>query len=98
MRFKHSSRAAGSFRHSPDSLLFLVGKIGLPYDDVVPVAQALIDAAPDQLAWGADWPHAWHYGDMPIDGYLLDQIYNGTDDTDVIQIILVDNPAHLYEF
>jgi len=69
-----------------------------PYDDVVPVAQALIEAAPDQLVWGSDWPHPWHYADMPNDGYLLDQIKNWTDDANIIEKILVDNPARLYDF
>lgn len=69
-----------------------------PYDDVVPLAQALIAAAPDQLIWGSDWPHPWHYREMPNDGYLLDQVADWTDDPAVIQKMLVDNPVRLYGF
>ncbi len=69
-----------------------------PYDDVVPLAQAIIGAAPDQVLWGSDWPHPWHYREMPNDGYLLDQLSDWTDDPDTIHKILVDNPARLYGF
>lgn len=69
-----------------------------PYDDVVPLAQAIIDAAPDQVLWGSDWPHPWHYRTMPNDGYLLDQMRHWTKDPAVIEKILVANPARLYRF
>ncbi len=69
-----------------------------PYDDVVPLAQAIIEAAPDQVLWGSDWPHPWHYREMPNDGYLLDQIPAWTRDEATIKKILVDNPARLYGF
>ena len=28
-----------------------------PFDDVVPIAQALIEAGPERCVWGSDWPH-----------------------------------------
>ena len=28
-----------------------------PYDDMTPFAHALVEAAPDRLVWGSDWPH-----------------------------------------
>src|ERR1700687_4657029 len=32
-----------------------------PYDDVKPLAQALIEAAPERIVWGTDWPHPHKY-------------------------------------
>jgi predicted TIM-barrel fold metal-dependent hydrolase len=32
-----------------------------PYDDVKPMAEALIEAAPDRIMWGTDWPHPNKY-------------------------------------
>ena len=70
-----------------------------PYDDVLPVARALIGAAPAKLLWGTDWPHPHHHGFMPNDGYLLDQLADWTeDDAALIKQILVDNPAGFYGF
>ncbi|RAI34660.1 amidohydrolase family protein, partial [Rhodoplanes roseus] len=30
---------------------------GAPFDDVVPFARKLVEAAPDRVLWGTDWPH-----------------------------------------
>ena len=30
---------------------------GPPYDDVRPFAEAVLEAAPDRVVWGSDWPH-----------------------------------------
>ncbi len=68
-----------------------------PYPDVIPVAQALIEANSDRMIWGSDWPHPIHYRGMPNDAYLLDQLLDWTD-TATIQKILVDNPARLFGF
>ncbi len=32
-------------------------KAGPPWADVVPLARAYIEAAPDRIIWGSDWPH-----------------------------------------
>ncbi|MGI9425175.1 MAG: amidohydrolase family protein [Hyphomicrobiaceae bacterium] len=70
-----------------------------PYDDVVPFAQALIDAAPNRMLWGSDWPHPTYYRTMPNDGYLLDQLAIWTaNDAERIKQILVDNPMAFYGF
>ena len=39
------------------SLSEKISKTGYPWDDVVPVARTLIEAAPDRVVWGSDWPH-----------------------------------------
>ena len=43
-----------------------------PYDDVKPMAQALIEAAPERIMWGTDWPHPNKYVVNPNDGDLVD--------------------------
>ncbi len=34
-------------------------KKGPPWDDVVPIAQAYLEAAPDRCVWASDWPHPY---------------------------------------
>ncbi len=72
--------------------------IGAPFHDLVPFAQALIDAAPDRVLWGTDWPHPNIGGDMPNDGDLVDLLALYAPDAEMRRRILVDNPARLYEF
>ena len=43
-----------------------------PYDDVTPMAHALIEAAPERIMWGTDWPHPNKYVVNPNDGDLVD--------------------------
>ncbi len=67
-----------------------------PFDDVVPIAQALIAAAPDRCLWGSDWPHVKLPVNMPNDGDLLDLLAAWAHDPDQRRRILVDNPERLY--
>ncbi|MBT3989977.1 MAG: amidohydrolase family protein [Rhodospirillaceae bacterium] len=69
-----------------------------PYLDVTPTAHALIDANPDRLIWGSDWPHVATYGAMPNDADLLDHMLDWTADTKIHQKIFVDNPNQLFGF
>ena len=68
-----------------------------PYDDVVPLARALIAAAPDRVLWGTDWPHP-NVRHMPDDGDLLDLLAAYAPDESVRNRILVANPERLYDF
>lgn len=68
-----------------------------PYDDVVPYAQAVIDAAPDRVLWGTDWPHP-NVRHMPDDGDLVDLLTSVAPDERTRHRILVDNPQGLYDF
>jgi 2-pyrone-4,6-dicarboxylate lactonase len=72
---------------------------GPPYDDMAPLAKALIEARPDRVIWGSNWPHPilWE-GAMPNDGDLLDQFMAWAGGEATRQQILVDNPAALYGF
>ncbi len=71
---------------------------GPPFTDAVPFAQALIEAAPDRILWGTDWPHPNIAKHMPNDGDLVDLIPLMMPDAALQRRILVDNPHRLYEF
>ncbi len=68
-----------------------------PYDDVIPIAQAVVAAAPDRILWGTDWPHP-NLVDMPDEGELLDLLGQIVPDEQLRHQILVDNPEVLYDF
>lgn len=69
-----------------------------PYVDVRPFARALIQARPDRLVWGSDWPHPAVTRPMPNDGALLDLLADWAPDPELRRRVLVDNPARLYGF
>ncbi|MCW5259216.1 2-pyrone-4,6-dicarboxylate hydrolase [Verminephrobacter eiseniae] len=69
---------------------------GLPFEDAVPFARQLIEAAPERVLWGTDWPHP-SVREMPDDGKLVDLLPLFTGDCAALQrLLLVDNPARLY--
>jgi predicted TIM-barrel fold metal-dependent hydrolase len=68
-----------------------------PYDDVVPIAQAVVTAAPHRVLWGTDWPHP-NLVDMPDEGALLDLLARIVPDEALRNRILVNNPEVLYDF
>jgi len=72
------------------------GKVA-PFDDVVPLAQALVACAPDRVLWGTDWPHP-NMATMPDEGQLLDLLGVYVPDDALRNRILVDNPQVLYDF
>lgn len=74
-----------------------VSAAGPPFSDAVPFARALIEAAPDRVLWGTDWPHP-NVKHMPNDGDLLDLIPRMAPDSAMQKKMLVDNPARLYGF
>jgi 2-pyrone-4,6-dicarboxylate lactonase len=71
-----------------------------PYADVVPRARALVEAAPDQVLWGTDYPHAniFDPGGIPNEGDLIDLIPEYATTDAHRRRLLVDNPARLYGF
>jgi 2-pyrone-4,6-dicarboxylate lactonase len=75
-------------------------KGSLPYLDMVPFAQAVIEAAPDRVIWGTDWPHGNTFtpGRTPNEGDLLDLLAVIAPDKALRERILVDNPARLFGF
>ena len=70
---------------------------GPPFSDAVPFASACIEAAPDRVIWGTDWPHP-NVRTMPNDGDLVDLIPQMAPTIELQQQLLVDNPARLFGF
>ena len=68
-----------------------------PYAEAVPIAQAIMAAAPDRVMWGTDFPHPnpSHEAD---EADLVDLVPQFTADAGLQKKILVDNPARLYGF
>jgi predicted TIM-barrel fold metal-dependent hydrolase len=74
-----------------------VSSNGPPFTDAVPFGRALVEAAPERVLWGTDWPHPnvkW----MPDDAALLELFPLMVPDASLQRRILVDNPARLYGF
>jgi predicted TIM-barrel fold metal-dependent hydrolase len=79
------------------------------YDDVAPLARALIAANPERILWGTDWPHPHAAASgaaldeiasfYDIDnGLALNQLRQWAPSATVRRKILVENPARLYDF
>ena len=66
------------------------------YDDVVPFARRVVEAFPDRVLWGTDWPHPNMKSHMPDDGKLVDFIPRIAVTPDLQKKLLVDNPLRLY--
>ena len=69
---------------------------GPPYDDVVPFCRRLVEAFPDRVLWGTDWPHPNMTSHVPDDGQLVDYIPRIAPTAGLQQKLLVDNPMRLY--
>ena len=66
------------------------------YDDVVPFARRVVEAFPDRVLWGTDWPHPNMKSHMPDDGQLVDLIPKIAPTAELQRKLLVDNPMRLY--
>jgi predicted TIM-barrel fold metal-dependent hydrolase len=82
-------KISGAFRLSSE---------GSPYRDTIPFAHALLEARPDRLVWGSDWPHVAIKPPMPRIGELLDLLADWVPDEGQRQRVLVDNAHKLYGF
>ena len=69
-----------------------------PYDDVKPMAHALIEANAERIIWGTDWPHPNKYEVNPNDGDLVNAFGEWVTDEAMRQKIMVDTPAAFYRF
>jgi 2-pyrone-4,6-dicarboxylate lactonase len=66
------------------------------YADVVPFARHIVEAFPDRVIWGTDWPHPNMKSHMPDDGNLVDVVPRIAPTEDLRRRLLVDNPMRLY--
>jgi len=72
-----------------------VSSAGKPFHDAMPYARALVEAAPDRVLWGTDYPHP-NVKEMPNDGEQVDLFAQTITDEAMRIRILVDNPTRLY--
>ena len=85
-----------------------ISKLAPDFPDAAPLARALIQANPDRVLWGTNWPHPNSSGARPAqevspnlaidDGRILDELPKWVPDAAVRRKILADNPARLYGF
>ena len=66
------------------------------YADVIPFARHLVEAFPDRVLWGTDWPHPNMKSHMPDDGGLVDVIPRIAVTDAAQRALLIDNPERLY--
>ena len=66
------------------------------YSDVVPFARRVVEAFPDRVLWGTDWPHPNVSSHTPDEGQLVDFIPKIAVTADQQRKLLVDNPMRLY--
>ena len=68
-----------------------------PYTEAIPIARAIVEAIPEKVLWGTDFPHpnATHEAD---ESDLVDLVPKIAPDPVAQRRLLVDNPARLYGF
>jgi len=67
------------------------------FADAAPMARALIEAAPERIIWGSDYPHL-SFADKVGSIELFNLLDDWAPDAVLRQKILVDNPARLFGF
>ena len=65
-----------------------------PLSSVAPLGRALVEARPDRLVWGSDWPH--RPNGQRDTGELLNLLADWAPAEADRRLILVDNPARLF--
>ncbi len=74
-------------------------KLDAGWDDAIPYGKAFIEAAPERIIWGTDWPHPQWKKPMMNDAEEVELLYRYVDgDATLLRKILVDNPARLHGF
>jgi predicted TIM-barrel fold metal-dependent hydrolase len=75
-------------------------QIGPPfYPEATAIARAFVEAAPDRLVWGTDWPHpSIPDSSKPNDAKLFDLLSAWAPEQSIRDRILVRNPEVLYGF
>ena len=66
------------------------------YSDMLEVVGAIVEARPDHVVWGSNWPHGGITVPMPNDADLLDFLLAAAPKETIRKQILADNPARLY--
>lgn len=69
---------------------------GPPWDAFVAAVRPLVEAYPDRILWGTDWPHPNMQNAIPDDGALVDVIPRIAPTPELQRKLLVTNPMRLY--
>lgn len=69
-----------------------------PHADMLPMISRVVEARPDRVIWGSNWPHPICPVAMPNDGDLVDLIPLWLPDAEAQHLALVETPAKLYDF
>ncbi|MFL5133400.1 MAG: amidohydrolase family protein, partial [Microvirga sp.] len=72
-----------------------------PWPELIPLARAFLDTAPERVVWGSEWPQSMQpvfKEPIPDHAMLLDLLLDYAQDETMISRILVENPAALYGF
>jgi predicted TIM-barrel fold metal-dependent hydrolase len=81
---------------------YIVSEEGAPhYADVAALARSFLQAAPQRVLWGSDWPHASAsagHQPMPDDAHQMTLLAGWTRTARALHRVLIDNPAELYGF
>jgi 2-pyrone-4,6-dicarboxylate lactonase len=76
---------------------YQLSDVGPPdYSDMIEVVSAIVEARPDRVLWGSNWPHGGIAVPMPNDADLLDFLLTAVSDETIRKQILSANPARLY--
>jgi len=67
------------------------------FTDAAPIARALIEAAPERMIWGSDYPHL-SFADKVHTDQLFALLQTWAPDEDTRRMILSDNPARCFGF
>jgi len=66
------------------------------YADMIPIVRTLVDAAPDRVLWGTNWPHVVIECAEPDNIDLVDFLFDALPEAHLRQQVLSSNPARLY--
>jgi len=66
------------------------------YDDMRPIAQALLRTRPDRCVWGSNWPHPGLKKNMPNDADLVDLLDQWLPESSMREPLFASNAAQLY--
>jgi 2-pyrone-4,6-dicarboxylate lactonase len=78
--------------------LYRLSQEPYPHSDMLPMIARVVEARPDRILWGSNWPHPICPVPMPNDGDLVDLIPLWLPNEDVQRFALVENPSELYGF
>lgn len=78
---------------------YMGSTVGEPtYADRNAIGRSFVEAAPERMVWGSDWPHTTQPKESVNDAHLLELLRRWCPTEAVFKHILVDNPQALYGF